>query len=192
MKHFLAFDLGASSGRAIIGTLDAGKLSLKEVHRFANGPVQKGNSIYWDFPRLVNELKEGLRKALEVTPDLSGIGIDTWGVDYVFFDNKTKEAKRWPYNYRDERTSKADTDVWVKISKEAIKMGRAAQKIRLSRRLMFMAETKAKISIMGLRTAMRISIWKVICRFATSEVSRVTMEAVENLSILEKLKFCTR
>ena len=58
MKHFLAFDLGASSGRAIIGTLDAGKLSLKEVHRFANGPVQKGNSIYWDFPRLVNELKE--------------------------------------------------------------------------------------------------------------------------------------
>ncbi|MBQ9776658.1 MAG: rhamnulokinase [Lentisphaeria bacterium] len=120
MKHFLAFDLGASSGRAIIGTLDAGKLELKEVHRFANGPVQKGNSIYWDFPQLVNELKEGLRKALEVTPDIAGIGIDTWGVDYVFFDNKTREAKRWPYNYRDDRTSKADTDVWVKISKDEL------------------------------------------------------------------------
>lgn len=120
MKNFLAFDLGASSGRAIIGTLDAGKLSLKEVHRFANGPVCKGDSIYWDYPQLAAELKEGLRKALEVTPDIAAIGIDTWGVDYVFFDKKTKEAKRWPYNYRDSRTSKADTDVWAKVSKEEL------------------------------------------------------------------------
>ena len=62
---------------------------------------------------------------------------------------------------------------------------------RLSRTLMPMAETSARISIMGQRMAIRIIIWKVFCNVATSEVSRVTMEAVENLSILEKLKSCT-
>ena len=60
-----------------------------------------------------------------------------------------------------------------------------------SRTLMPMAETSARISIMGQRMAIRIIIWKVFCNVATSEVSRVTMEAVENLSILEKLKSCT-
>ena len=62
----------------------------------------------------------------------------------------------------------------------------------LSLVLMRMAENMARISIMGLRKAMRIIIWKVICRFATSDVSRVTMDAVENRSMFEKLKFCTR
>ena len=120
MKNFLAFDLGASSGRAIIGTLELGKLELREVHRFANGPVQKGNSIYWDFPQLTAELKEGLRKALEVTPDLAGIGIDTWGVDYVFFDRTSHQAKRLPYHYRDDRTAEPERDVWCRISKEEL------------------------------------------------------------------------
>lgn len=86
MSSFLAFDLGASSGRAMIGRLENGRLSLTEVHRFANGPTEKDGAIYWDYPQLCLELKNGLRKALAVEPELDGIGIDTWGVDYVFFD----------------------------------------------------------------------------------------------------------
>ena len=89
MSSFLAFDLGASSGRAIIGKLEKGRLSLTEVHRFANGPTEKDGAIYWNYPQLCSELKEGLRKALAVEPQLRGIGIDTWGVDYVFFDKKS-------------------------------------------------------------------------------------------------------
>ena len=60
MKNFLAFDLGASSGRGIIGKLEIGKLTLTEVHRFANGPTEQGGSIYWNYPQLVEELKTGL------------------------------------------------------------------------------------------------------------------------------------
>ena len=87
--NFLAFDLGASSGRAILGTLENGRLELQEVHRFANGHKEIDKSLYWDYPALVNELKEGLRKAVSITEDIAAIGVDTWGVDYVLFDKDT-------------------------------------------------------------------------------------------------------
>ncbi|MBE6364151.1 MAG: rhamnulokinase [Lentisphaerae bacterium] len=117
MKNFLAFDLGASSGRAIIGTVDNGKLTMQEVHRFANGPTEIDGSFYWDYPRLCNELKTGLRNALATGVKLDGISIDTWGVDYVFFDKDTGKMRRLPYNYRDLRTVAAAEKVWQKISK---------------------------------------------------------------------------
>ncbi len=117
MKNFLAFDLGASSGRAIIGTVDNGKLTMQEVHRFPNGPTEIDGSFYWDYPRLCNELKTGLRNALATGVKLDGISIDTWGVDYVFFDKDTGAMRRLPYNYRDPRTVAAAEKVWQKISK---------------------------------------------------------------------------
>ena len=104
MGNYLAFDLGASSGRAIIGTLKNGTLSLKEVHRFGNGPVEKNGSLYWDYEALQNELVSGLAKAVASGIKLDGISIDTWGVDYVFFDRNSRKMLRMPYNYRDSRT----------------------------------------------------------------------------------------
>ncbi len=102
-KYFLAFDLGASSGRAILGALENGKLDLQEVHRFENGHKRVGDSLYWDYPTLAEELKIGLGKAAAITRDIAAIGIDTWGVDYVLFDRSSKELVRLPYHYRDER-----------------------------------------------------------------------------------------
>lgn len=119
-KNFLAFDLGASSGRGIIGTLEDGKLSLQEIHRFENGLKEIDGSYFWDFPSLVEEIKKGIGKAFEVTKDIAAIAIDTWGVDYVLFDKVTKEVKTLPYHYRDERTAKYLDEVWSKISKEDI------------------------------------------------------------------------
>jgi len=120
MHKYLAFDLGASSGRGIIGTLDNGKLDLREIHRFPNGPVKVGNAFTWDYPRLVSELKTGLKKALASDPDIEGVAIDTWGVDYVLFDVDTHEMKRLPYNYRDERTLAAAEKVLQKTTLEAL------------------------------------------------------------------------
>ena len=102
-KYFLAFDLGASSGRAILGALENGKLDLQEVHRFENGHKRVDDSLYWDYPTLAEELKSGLGKAAAITRDIAAIGIDTWGVDYVLFDRSSKELVRLPYHYRDER-----------------------------------------------------------------------------------------
>ncbi|MCP3968341.1 MAG: rhamnulokinase [Lentisphaerae bacterium] len=112
-KNYLAFDLGASSGRGIIGTLEDGKLSLKEIHRFVNGPQEKNDSLFWDFKSICNEIKAGLKKAFAENPDISSIGIDTWGVDYVLFDRDTGKVKCQPYNYRDPRTD----DIWLEVEK---------------------------------------------------------------------------
>ena len=99
----LAYDFGASSGRAIIGTFENGKISLEEIHRFDNGPVLMNGGFYWDLPKLFHEVKQGLIKAEKY--DYESIGIDTWGVDYglITLDGLLLGN---PYNYRDERTLK--------------------------------------------------------------------------------------
>ena len=120
MSKYLAFDLGASSGRGIIGTLDGVTLELAEVHRFANGPLKQGDHFFWNFPSLVENLKIGLKRAFEVEKDLQGVAIDTWGVDYVLFDRRTRQVKGLPYCYRDERTRAAVEKVKEKVSLEEL------------------------------------------------------------------------
>ncbi|MCF6174332.1 MAG: rhamnulokinase [Victivallaceae bacterium] len=120
MTHtYLAFDLGASSGRAIIGKITDGKLHLDEVHRFVNGSVEGDGTLYWDFPALCEEIKTGLRKALAIAPEISSIAIDTWGVDYVLF-NQAGEAVRLPYHYRDSRTDGVPEEVFSLITEEEL------------------------------------------------------------------------
>jgi rhamnulokinase len=102
-KTFLAFDLGASSGRGILGTVGNGKLTLEEVHRFPNGPKEIDGSLFWDFDALFSEIRTGLKKAVSVCKNISGIAVDTWGVDYVLLQSNGKFA-RLPYQYRDSRT----------------------------------------------------------------------------------------
>lgn len=110
-KNYLAFDLGASSGRAILGELSDGKLSLSEIHRFSNGPIEKDGSLFWDFDAICKEIKTGLKKALLKTKDISSIAVDTWGVDYILL-KKNGKAARLPYHYRDARTDKTPEKVF--------------------------------------------------------------------------------
>lgn len=81
--RYLAIDLGASSGRALLGTVARGRLDLREIHRFANAPVAMRGTLYWDVPRLWQETCEALNRCAQAgVPKLDGIGIDTWGVDF--------------------------------------------------------------------------------------------------------------
>lgn len=100
-KRVLAFDFGASSGRAIIGTLDNGKITLNEVHRFSNDPVTVNGTFYWDVLRLFHEIKQGLLKAKQAG-GFDSIGIDTWGVDFGLLD-KDGVLLENPVHYRDKR-----------------------------------------------------------------------------------------
>src|SRR5258708_27234965 len=87
MSHYLAFDLGAESGRVIVVTLESGRLTLEEIDRFANPPVWVFSSLYWDTLRLWHEIQQGLRIAgRERHTALDGIGVDTWGVDFALLD----------------------------------------------------------------------------------------------------------
>lgn len=87
MKNLLAFDLGASNGRAILGQLDGGKLRLRELHRFENNYIEMNGVFYWDLPYLFNQLKQGLLAFRQANVGaLDCFGIDTWGVDYGLLD----------------------------------------------------------------------------------------------------------
>lgn len=119
MKNYLAFDLGASSGRAIIGKFEDGKFALTEVHRFENGPVEMDGGLFWDISRLFEELKEGLRKALATGVTIDGIGIDTWGVD-VCFINEDGKIIGPPHHYRDPRTDDISDWTFSKVPAEKI------------------------------------------------------------------------
>lgn len=101
-KRVLAFDFGASSGRAIIGCFDGEKITLEEVHRFSNDPVSVGGTVYWDVLRLFYEIKQGIIKA-RMAGGFDSIGIDTWGVDFGLIDSEGKLMEN-PIHYRDART----------------------------------------------------------------------------------------
>ena len=100
MKNVLAFDFGASSGRAVIGSLENGKISLTEVHRFSNDPVILNGTVYWDILRLWHEIKQGIVKAK--VHGFDSIGIDTWGVDFGLIDKDGRLLEN-PVHYRDSR-----------------------------------------------------------------------------------------
>jgi len=103
-RNYLAIDLGAESGRAIIGTLDGRQLKLTETHRFANGPVRLNDGLHWDVLRLWSDIKEGIAKSSsKIDNTLDSIGLDTWGVDFALLD-KNGALLANPFHHRDERT----------------------------------------------------------------------------------------
>lgn len=103
--NFLAIDLGASSGRVMLGRWDGRRFTLDELHRFANGPVEIAGHLHWDVQRLWREVRAGIARyaAQDATP-LAGIGIDTWGVDFGLLD-ATGRLLHPPFHYRDQRTA---------------------------------------------------------------------------------------
>ncbi|MFL6415598.1 MAG: rhamnulokinase family protein [Bryobacteraceae bacterium] len=116
-KPFLAFDLGAESGRAVLARLNAGVITTEEVHRFANQPVKRDGSLQWDAPQLWIEIRKTLSR-LEELP-LAGIGVDAWGVDYALLDEHG-ELLQNPYHYRDKRTDGVMEQVLAKVCKGEI------------------------------------------------------------------------
>jgi rhamnulokinase len=100
---YLALDLGAESGRGLLGRFDGERLTLEEVHRFPNGPVKLLDTLHWDVLRLFDEMKTALGKAAAASPGLEGIGVDAWGVDFGLV-GKGDVLLGNPVHYRDART----------------------------------------------------------------------------------------
>lgn len=105
-RNMLAIDLGASSGRGIVGAFDGEKLTLRENHRFSNDPVNLCGRLYWDILRIFHEIKLSVQKTVLDGDAVSSIGIDTWGVDYGLLDRAGRLLSN-PVHYRDARTEGA-------------------------------------------------------------------------------------
>lgn len=109
MKYYLAIDIGASSGRHILGCLKEGKLCYEEIYRFSNSAKEVDNNLVWDTDLLFSEIINGLKVCKELNKIPVSIGIDTWGVDYVLL-NENKEKIEPVFCYRDSRTDNANKE----------------------------------------------------------------------------------
>jgi rhamnulokinase len=118
--RYLAFDLGAESGRAILGSLSSGVLSLEEIHRFPNTPVRVLDALHWDALRLFHEIARGLTIAgRERRLSLDGIGVDAWGVDFALLNAKGALCGN-PRHYRDARTAGMLEKICAAVPREEI------------------------------------------------------------------------
>ncbi|RHP30259.1 rhamnulokinase [Lachnotalea sp. AF33-28] len=116
-QYYLAVDIGASSGRHILGSIEDGRITLEEVYRFENGLVKKDGELCWELDRLFQEILNGMKKCKELGKIPVSMGIDTWGVDYVLLD-ENEQVLGNTVGYRDRRTTGMDEKVYEIISPE--------------------------------------------------------------------------
>jgi rhamnulokinase len=119
MAYHLAVDLGASSGKLILGSLESGKLVTEEVYRFENHIIPKEGSLCWNLPLLFDEIKKGIKKCVTGGKKPVSISIDTWGVDFVLLDKKNQMLGE-AVSYRDKRTEGLMEEVFKLLPKEEI------------------------------------------------------------------------
>lgn len=141
---YLAFDLGAESGRAVLGHLQSGILTIEEIHRFRNEPLEQSGSLHWDVQRLWAAIQKAFGN-LQVTT-LSGIGVDAWGVDYALIGDKGELLEN-PYHYRDRRTEGVMEEVFRKVPREEIYRTTGIQFMPINTLYQFYAEHRDAPSI---------------------------------------------
>jgi sugar (pentulose or hexulose) kinase len=115
----LAFDLGASSGRAIMGEYDHNDISLTQIHRFENTPVEKDGHLYWDINALFSEIKTGIKKCAQANCDIQSVSIDTWGCDFALLGSDGAIVHS-PLHYRDKITEGVMDEVFNIAPKEML------------------------------------------------------------------------
>lgn len=128
MEYYLAIDIGASSGRHILGSLENDKLVLKEIYRFENELKKDGENLVWDIARLEKEVKAGIRECAKCGIVPKSISIDTWGVDYVLLD-ENKSPILPVFSYRDPRTQNVIGEVESIVSKQELYSRTGIQKL---------------------------------------------------------------
>jgi rhamnulokinase len=149
-RKFLAFDLGAESGRAMVGTLANGRIALEERHRFANPNGRINGHYHWNVLAQWEELKTGLREAAQSigSQSFSGIGVDTWGVDYGLLDS-SGELLGNPYMYRDPRTDGMMERMFGRVPKEEIFKATGIQFMQLNTLVQLFAAAEAHSGLLA-------------------------------------------
>lgn len=180
MKHYLAFDLGASSSRAVLGTLAGDVMHLEELHRFVTPILEQGGHLFWDLDTMWDELLSGLRKALDVAPGLRSLSVDSWGVDYVPMDAAGMPLRN-PYGYRDTRTEGVMEHAFERLPADQIYAYTGIQFLPFNTLYQLLAE--AQHDPKGLRqTALHLTIADYFnYRFSGQPVIEVSMASTTQL-----------
>lgn len=149
VKKYIAVDLGAESGRVMLGTVSDERLVLSEVHRFTNGPVECEGSLRWDFSTIMSEIKTGMKEAIrQAEGDVACIGIDSWGVDFGLLDANGQLLED-PYHYRDSRTDRMMDTAFDIVGKRSIYEQTGIQFMQLNTLYQLLAMQQANDPILG-------------------------------------------
>ncbi len=146
IHNYLAIDLGAESGRAIVGTFENNYLTLSETHRFPNNPVQSGDTLSWDVPKLWSEIKTGIRLSAIKFGNLDSLGIDTWGVDFALLDEDGNLLGN-PVHYRDARTDGMMDEAFKRMDRGEIFSHTGIQFMQFNSLYQLLAMVKANSSL---------------------------------------------
>jgi sugar (pentulose or hexulose) kinase len=152
-RNLLAFDLGAESGRALLGRFDGKRLTLEEKHRFANPNGRLNGRLHWNFLAQWEELKTGLRKATAAGTGIDAIGVDTWGVDFGFLD-KAGDLLANPYMYRDPQTDGMMEKAFARVSRAQIFETTGIQFMQLNTLYQMMALDQRKSPLLDMAQTM--------------------------------------
>jgi rhamnulokinase len=139
--RLVAMDLGAESGRAVVGRFEGDRLSIEPVHRFANASVKMAGTLYWDFPRQYGDVLDGLRKAAAGGP-VASVGVDTWGVDYGFLDARGRLLAN-PVHYRDTRVEGVPEIAYETVPREEIYAATGIQFMSLNTLYQLLSEARS-------------------------------------------------
>ncbi len=147
MKTVLAIDIGASSGRHIVGSLKDGKIDVQEIHRFENSAVEKNGHLVWQVEYLFGEIKEGIKKCNDMGVYPDSVAFDTWGVDYLLLDENDNVLGD-AISYRDMRTESMVEEVFSSIPKEVIYDKTGIQVMHLNTIFQLAAQKKEDASLL--------------------------------------------
>ncbi|MDG2380621.1 MAG: rhamnulokinase [Pirellulaceae bacterium] len=147
-RTYLAIDLGASSGRGVAGQFNGQRLSLEEIHRFSNGPVQSNKRLYWDVLRLWSDVQAAMLAASQrFGDDIVSVGVDTWGVDFTLL-GRNDELLGNPYHYRDPETAGILDHAFRTVSREEIFAATGLQFMEINTLFQLLAMRRAQSSLL--------------------------------------------
>ena len=146
-RYYLAVDIGASSGRHMLGHMEDGRMQLEEIYRFENGMTNKDGKLLWDTDRLFAEIVNGMRQCAAIGKIPESMSIDTWAVDYVLLDEKDRVLGE-TYGYRDERTKGMDECVYGLIAEEELYARTGIQKQIFNTVYQLMADKRKRPQIL--------------------------------------------
>jgi rhamnulokinase len=178
--NYLAVDLGAESGRVMIGTLAEDRLSLVEAHRFANMPVRLPDGLHWDILRIWSEIKTGISTAVSrCEKDVDAIGLDTWGVDFALLDQQGALLAN-PFHYRDSRTDGMFAEAFQRMPREIIFQNTGIQMMEINTLYQLLAMVLSRSPLLGISQTLLtmpdlFNYWltgKITCEFTNATTTQ--------------------
>ncbi|MDP6082976.1 MAG: rhamnulokinase family protein [Verrucomicrobiota bacterium] len=178
-SRYLAIDLGAESGRVMLGTLEDGRIALEELSRFNNTPIRDGERMYWNIPALLDGIRVGLSKAGALGQMITSVSTDAWGVDYALLDS-AGEIIEPVFHYRDPRTAEGEKAALARVDWPTLFDETGIQYMLLNTSIQLCAEAPGRLAKAAQLLTIADAVNCLLCGVARIEVSMASTTQLYN------------